>query len=72
MQFRLRLADSAQDVSKKTQLKPYVGMGYTYGLLDLVPLLKYIGVPDSQIRNMLVENPKRILCYWVCVAPPKS
>ena len=56
----------AQDVCTKIQLKAYGGNGYSFVLERFVPYLKRLGVTDSQVDTMLVENPKRVLTF----APP--
>jgi phosphotriesterase-related protein len=53
----------SHDVDTKMKLKKYGGMGYTYILQHIVPWLKYNGVTDNQIRNMLVDNPRRLLSH---------
>ena len=53
----------SQDVYLKLHLTRYGGQGYAYILRYIVPALKYAGVTDEQIRNMLVENPKRLLSF---------
>jgi phosphotriesterase-related protein len=51
----------SQDVCFKTNLRRYGGMGYAHILENIVPTLRGEGVSQEQIRNMLVENPKRLL-----------
>ena len=51
----------SQDVCFKTNLRRYGGMGYAHILEHIIPMLKIEGVSEEQIRNMLVENPKRLL-----------
>ena len=51
----------AQDVGVRMLWKRYGGSGYSLVLEWAVPLLRERGVTESQIHNMLVENPKRIL-----------
>ena len=51
----------SHDNGKKDRLKRYGGDGYSHVLENIVPQLKDQGVTDSQIHNMLVENPKRML-----------
>jgi len=51
----------SQDTCQKVQMKKYGGYGYAHILKHIIPILKYRGITDSQIRNMLVENPKRVL-----------
>jgi len=51
----------SHDVCMKIMLKKYGGYGYSHVLESVVPILEIEGVTKKQIRNMLVENPKRIL-----------
>lgn len=52
----------SQDVSRKSYFKSRGDYaGYTAVLKDFIPRLKARGVKDSDIHQMLVENPARIL-----------
>ena len=51
----------AQDVGVRLLWKRYGGSGYSLVLEWAVPMLRARGVTESQIHNMLVENPRRIL-----------
>jgi phosphotriesterase-related protein len=53
----------SQDVFLKKHLTRYGGQGYAFILKYIVPALEYAGVSDKHIRNMLVENPKRLLSF---------
>lgn len=53
----------SHEVYLKIHLTRYGGQGYAYILRCIVPALKYAGVTDEQIRNILVENPKRLLSF---------
>ncbi len=53
----------AQDVCYKMNLKKYGGLGYNHILENIIPILKYEGITQKQIDNMLIHNPKRILSY---------
>jgi len=53
----------SHDLCHRTELKTYGGWGYSHILENIIPWLKYEGVSSKQIRNMFVENPKRILAY---------
>lgn len=53
----------SNDVCMKIDLKEYGGYGYAHVLKYVVPMLKAEGVNKTQIRNMLVENPKRLLSF---------
>ena len=51
----------AQDIGVRMLWKRYGGSGYSLVLEWAIPLLRTLGVTETQIHNMLVENPKRIL-----------
>lgn len=51
----------SQDVSEKTHLKAYGGTGYAFLEEQFLPYLKRQGVTDAQIRQLVVDNPKRLL-----------
>ena len=53
----------SQDVCWKMHLKKYGGAGYTYIQETFLPYLKTLGVSDSDIRQIMVENPKRLLTF---------
>ena len=53
----------SQDICEKRLLKKYGGYGFSHILENIVSELREWGVKENQIRNMLVENPKRILAY---------
>jgi phosphotriesterase-related protein len=49
----------SQDVCLKMQLQRYGGYGYAHILRHMVPSLRYKGIGEDLIRQLLVENPKR-------------
>ena len=51
----------SHDVCYKVHLKTYGGYGYAQIVKYVVPQLKFQGVTESQLNNMLIDNPKRIL-----------
>jgi len=51
----------SQDVCQRIHYTTYGGKGYAFILKHIVPRLKYAGVSDKQIRNMLIENHKELL-----------
>ena len=53
----------SQDVCWKMHLKKYGGAGYTYIQETFLPYLKTLGVSESHIRQITVENPKRLLTF---------
>ena len=46
----------AQDVCYKMNLKKYGGLGYNHILENIIPILKYEGITQKQIDNMLIHN----------------
>lgn len=50
----------AHDLCLKTHLVAYGGKGWAYVLTEIIPQLLEAGVTQSQINDMLIENPKRI------------
>jgi phosphotriesterase-related protein len=53
----------SQDVCLKTDLRKYGGVGYAHALDHVVPSLRAIGVAESAIRKILVDNPARALAH---------
>ncbi len=53
----------SQDVCFKFLLVKYGGLGYAHVLRNVVPELRFRGVSTKQLRNVLVENPKKILAF---------
>lgn len=51
----------SQDVSRKSYLVENGGAGYCMVMDNFIPLLLAKGVSKSEIRKMLIDNPKRIL-----------
>jgi phosphotriesterase-related protein len=51
----------SQDVCFKMDLRAFGGYGYDHILVDIVPLLERLGVGDSDLETILVENPRRVL-----------
>lgn len=51
----------SQDVAMKMDLRSYGGYGYDHVLRDIVPALRRVGVPQSDIDTILVDNPRRAL-----------
>lgn len=51
----------SQDVSKKSYLTSEGGNGYSFVMEHFIPRLLKRGVSQSEIDNMLMHNPKRIL-----------
>jgi phosphotriesterase-related protein len=51
----------AQDVCFKIQLKRYGGFGFDHVLVSMPPMLRSLGLSESQIRQILVDNPARVL-----------
>ncbi len=53
----------SQDLAWKHELTAFGGQGYGHVLRNIVPRLRQSGVPDETIRQMLVENPQRLLAF---------
>jgi len=51
----------SQDVCFLIKLKKYGGFGYSHVLEHICPILRNEGLKQRQIRNILEENPKRLL-----------
>ena len=58
----------SQDVYLKSHRRTYGGFGYVHILDHIQPQLSGLGVSDEQIRELLVENPKRLLTFVEPVA----
>jgi len=56
----------AHDVCTKLQLKKYGGLGFTYIDEYFLPALRKIGLSETDIRKIMVDNPARQLSF---VAP---
>ncbi|SDH65572.1 phosphotriesterase family protein [Alteribacillus bidgolensis] len=50
----------SQDVFLKSLLKHYGGGGFAHILQHFVPRLKRLGVSDTEIDQLLIENPKQV------------
>jgi predicted metal-dependent phosphotriesterase family hydrolase len=51
----------SQDVCHNEQLRYYGGNGYTYLQETFLPRVRAAGVGEAEIRQMTVENPRRLL-----------
>lgn len=49
------------DLTRRSHLKINGGIGYAYLIEKFVPMLIEAGVKESDLKKMLVENPKKIL-----------
>ena len=56
----------SQDVCHNSQLKAYQGNGYAYLVQTFLPRLRTAAVSEREIREMTVDNPRRLLT----LAPP--
>ena len=50
----------SQDVCFKTGLRKFGGMGYSHFLENIIPNLKTLGLKDSSLKNLLINNPKKL------------
>ena len=51
----------SQDVCMKMDLHRYGGKGYDHILVEIVPRIREAGVSDAELRDLLVNNPRRAL-----------
>jgi phosphotriesterase-related protein len=47
----------------KIRMCRYGGPGYAHIVKNVVPLMRAKGMPEEHIHTILVENPKRLLCF---------
>jgi phosphotriesterase-related protein len=55
----------SHDICMKIRLTTYGGIGYAHILNNVLPQMRARGMSDSEIRTILVDNPKR---FTVCMA----
>ena len=53
----------SHDCFTKTNFKSYGGTGWAYILERFLPHLRTMGVTESQINKLMVENPRRVLTF---------
>jgi phosphotriesterase-related protein len=53
----------SHDVCTRLQQKAYGGHGLDYVLFEVVPYLRGHGASDSQIEDLLIRNPARLLAF---------
>jgi phosphotriesterase-related protein len=53
----------SQDVFVKTVLRKYGGNGYAHLLENVLPILRTRGMTEATLRQLLVENPRRVLTF---------
>ena len=58
----------AHDICSRHRLLKYGGHGYFYILAQIVPMMRRRGFTESDINNILIHNPARILAF----AEPKA
>lgn len=51
----------SEDITRKSQLKAFGGIGYCYLFDEFLPMLRKAGIQESTIEQMLTKNPDRIL-----------
>ncbi|WP_353892453.1 phosphotriesterase-related protein [Proteinivorax hydrogeniformans] len=51
----------SQDITRKSHLQSRGGIGYNYLMDTFVPMLREVGVRETEIDQMLIDNPKRFL-----------
>ena len=57
----------AEDVCRKSQLKPHGGEGYDHILKRVVPLMRARGIREDQIHQITQETPRRLLSLPLAV-----
>ncbi|MEE2637377.1 MAG: hypothetical protein VYE68_09120 [Acidobacteriota bacterium] len=53
----------SSDQGNVRQFKRYYGHGWSSVLMQFVPKLRFAGVPEEAIRQILVDNPRRFLAF---------
>ena len=53
----------SQDICTNHRLTKYGGHGYYYILENIVPFMRKKGIPNEVIRQIIVENPSRLLPF---------
>ena len=53
----------SSDMGNVRQFKRHSGHGWASVLMQFVPKLRYAGVPETTIRKILVDNPRRFLAF---------
>ena len=53
----------SSDQGNVRQFNRYYGHGWASVLMQFVPKLRYAGVPETAIRKILVDNPRRFLAF---------
>lgn len=53
---------ASNDICLKNMLRHYGGGGYSYLLEGILPMMRDRGLTETQIKNILVDNPRRFLC----------
>jgi phosphotriesterase-related protein len=53
----------SQDVCLKTYTRTYGGYGYDHIQRTIAPMMKQIGLTESEIEHMMIENPARALAH---------
>ena len=58
---RLSQVVLSMDITRKSHLKSFGGIGYGYLFESFLPLLRENGFSEEEIDMLLIHNPKRIL-----------
>ena len=53
----------AQDVFSKARTSTYGGYGYGHLIENIVPRMRDRGIPEEQVRQVMINNPARILTF---------
>jgi phosphotriesterase-related protein len=53
----------SHDVFRKSHLRKYGGYGYAHVIEDIIPILKEYGVSKSDLDELVIDNPRRLLTF---------
>lgn len=51
----------SEDLTRKSHLKEFGGIGYSYLFETFLPMLRAAGMKQESLDQMLIHNPARIL-----------
>jgi len=51
----------SQDIDMKIRLKRWGGQGYDHILRNVIPIFKIFGLSDDDVKQILIDNPSRVL-----------
>jgi len=53
----------SQDIAHRTRQRTWGGHGYGHVFRNVVPMMRRRDFEDSEIRALVVDNPKRLLAF---------